>query len=759
MSGKAALWPRIAGVILILLGLTFLGGGVTLATLGGSLYYAATGAALLISGILYWRRSQQGEKLYALTLLGTLIWSWIEAGSNPWALEVRLFAPALLGLFLALPFIRRGLGAAGKTSAWRSTPAVVALIILALLTVRYIQFERATVAEATPLPAPSGQNPADSDWAHYAHDLQGTHFAPLSQITADNVGKLEIAWVHNSGDSSKGEATPIKIGPTLYSCTPHGIMFAVDAITGKEKWRRDPGLDASKLTLLTCRGVSYYRVPDATGLCAERIFAGGPGALLRAVDAATGAPCPGFGKDGMVDLLKGMGDIRPSDYTLNSAPTVVGGKVIVGAFVQDNSNRDIASGVIRAFDATSGAFAWAWDMGAPDRAGEPGPGETYTRGTPNAWPAFAVDEKLGLVYIPTGNPSPDQYGVHRRPFDEKYGSAIVALNIADGRERWSYQTTHYDLWDYDVPAQPTLIDLPGGKPALLAGTKRGDIFVLDRRTGQPIVPAPETAVPQGAMPGERLSKTQPISQLNFFPPPLSEAQMWGATPIDQMLCRISYKQLRYEGPFTPPGLKKILIYPGAIGGIDWGGIAVDNDNKIVVSNTNDFPVFVQLVPAKDVPDLSKEYFPARGTPYVVRIGLFMGPLGIPCLQPPWGQLAAVDLKTGKRLWRRPIGTSRDSGPLGIPAGPPLLIGTPNMGGMLVTRAGIVFHAATLDRYLRAYDIRTGKELWKHRLPAGGQSTPMTYMAGGKQYVVMTAGGHGLMGTKLGDATIAFRLKD
>jgi membrane-bound PQQ-dependent dehydrogenase (glucose/quinate/shikimate family) len=756
VTSSGILWPRIAGAILILIGAVFLCGGFYLATLGGSLYYVISGAALIGSGIFYWRRSRAGELLYGLILVATLIWSWIETDGHFWALEARLFAPAVLGLFLALPWIRRGLG----TTSWRGNPAIIAAIILAMLAVDYVQFERSTVAEATVLPTIAGQSSGDSDWPNYAGDPQGRHFAPLSQITPENVGKLQVAWVHHSGDSSKGEATPIKIGPTLYSCTPHGIMFAVDAVTGKEKWRRDPNLDASKLSLVTCRGVSYHKVPEAVGLCAERIYAGGPGGVLRAVDAPTGTPCPGFGKDGFVNLLEGMGNIRPSDYTVNSAPTIADGKVIVGAFVQDNSDRDIASGVVRAFDAVTGALDWAWDMGAPDRIGLPPEGQTYTRGTPNAWPTFAVDEKLGLVFIPTGNPSPDQYGVLRRPFDEKYGSAIVALNISDGRERWSYQTTHYDLWDYDVPAQPTLIDLPDGQPALLAGTKRGDIFVLDRRTGKPIVPAPETPVPlKGGTPGERLSKTQPISKLNFFPPPLAEEQMWGATPIDQMLCRIAYKKIRYEGPFTPPGTDRILIYPGAIGGIDWGGVAVDDDHKIVVSNTNDFPVFVQLVPRSEVKDISKEYFPAHNSPYVVRIGLFMGPLNIPCLQPPWGQLAAVDLKTGKRLWRRPIGTSRDSGPFGVRFGPPLLIGTPNMGGMAVTRGGVVFHSATLDQYIRAYDIRTGKELWKHRLPAGGQSTPMTYMAGGKQYVVMTAGGHGLMGTKLGDATIAFRLPD
>jgi quinoprotein glucose dehydrogenase len=753
--------PRIAGAILILLGLVFLIGGGYLVTLGGSLYYAITGVALIASGLLYWRGRRWGERLYGLLLLGTLGWACVEAGANPWALEARLFAPAVLGFVLALPWIRRGLADAPNAKYWRSETAIAALIIVALLVARFVQFQHEANGNGsgTETAVAQGANPADTDWPYYAGSPKAQHFSTLTQINAQNVGGLELAWVHHSGDAAKGEATPIKIGETLYSCSPHGLIFAIDAKTGKEKWRSDLKRDSKALTLLTCRGVSYYHVPNGTGPCAERIIAGGPGAVLRAVDAADGKPCEDFGSHGLVDLLPGLGDVRPIDYTVNSAPTVVDGKVITGAFVQDNSDRDIASGVIRAFDAKTGALIWAWDMGAPDRTGLPPAGQTYTRGTPNAWPAFAVDEGLGLVYVPMGNPSPDQYGVYRRPFDEKYGSALVALNIADGRPRWSYQTTHHDLWDYDIPAQPTLIDLPGNRPAVLVPTKRGDIFVLDRRTGVPIIPAPETPAPQGAMAGERLSGTQPLSQLNFFPPPLAEAQMWGATPIDQMMCRIALRQMRYDGPFTPPGLKKILIYPGAVGGIDWAGVSVDDDHKTVIANTNDFPVFTQLVAREKDPNAAKEPFPARHTPYVVHIGLFMGPLGIPCLQPPWGQLAAVDLTTNKRIWRRPIGTAHDSGPFNIGVGPPLLVGTPNLGGALTTRGGLVFLSATLDRYLRAYDLKTGRMLWQYRLPAGGQSTPMTYMAGGHQYVVMTAGGHALLGTKLGDATMAFRLPD
>ncbi len=760
-----AVMTRVSGAILILIGIVLLAGGVQLITLGGSLYYAVTGAVVMISGVLYWRGARWGERLYALMLIGSLVWAVWEAGANPWALTARLFAPAVLGLWLAMPWVRRGLNDLGDTPAWRSEAAIATALILVLLVVRFVQFENAAEVDGPPSPVAADQTPApaDTDWQHYGYDLNAKRFSTLTQINAQNVDKLKVAWVHNSGDMNKGEATPIKIGDSLYTCTPHGIVVAIDAKTGKEKWRDDPRTDVTKYALATCRGVSYYRVPDGNGVCAERIIAAGPGGVIRALDTATGSHCADFGTNGVVDLLVDLGKFDINQYSQNSAPTVVAGKIIVGSFINDDYDADMASGVIRAYDAKTGALVWAWDMGAPDRIGPPSAGETYTRSTPNAWAAFAADEALDLVYVPTGNPSTDIQGSKRRPFDEKYGSSLVALNISDGRARWSFQTTHHDLWDLDVPAQPTLVDLPGPdgvRPAILQPTKRGDVLVLDRRDGTPIIPVKEIPVPtKGALPEETISPTQPISDVNFIPPPMTEAQMWGATPIDQMMCRIAFKGIRYEGPYTPPGLDTVLIFPGPVGGIDWAGVSVDDDNKVMVANTHDIPVFVQLIPREKTPNLDGHPKPAYNTPYTVRIGMFMGPLYLPCLQPPWGHLAAVDLKTGKTLWNRVIGTAQDSGPLGTRIGPKLLVGTPNQGAALTTRGGVAFHAATLDQYLRAYDVKTGKKLWEHRLPAGGQSTPMTYMAGGKQYIVMTAGGHGLMGTKLGDATIAFTLPD
>jgi quinoprotein glucose dehydrogenase len=756
----------ISGALLILIGGTLFAGGAYLVSLAGSPYYLIAGASVLIAGVLYCKGSRWGERLYAVMLAGTSAWSCVESGDNPWALTARLFAPAVLGVWLAMPWVRLGLREIASPAPWRSEIAVVAIVIFALIAERFVQFENAAKVTTPPTAVAEPQEPiaSNTDWPSYGNGLHGQRFAPLAQINTQNVSKLQVAWIHHSGliDKAHAEATPIKIGDTLYTCNTRTEVFAIDAKTGKEKWRNAPKADGSQIMVATCRGVAFYQVPDATGPCAARVIATGPGPLLRAMDAETGEACANFGVNGRVDLTTGLGRVAPGEYTLNSAPTVARGLIILGAYVADHYEADIASGVIRAFDAQTGELRWAWDMGAPDRIGLPPEGETYTRSTPNAWPAFAADEALGLVYVPTGNPSPDFLGTARRPFDEKYGSAILALNLTDGRLRWSYQTTHHDLWDFDVQAQPLLITLPGAdgdRPALLQATKRGDIFVLDRRDGSLIMPAPEVEVPQGGMPGEPLSKTQPVSQINFFPPLMTEASMWGATPIDQMMCRIAFRRADYRGPFTPPSLQKTLMYPAPAGGFVWSGLSVDDDNKIAIASPNDIVMYTQLVPREKVANADDVPWPQRGTPYIADFSMFFGPLAIPCKQPPWGTLAAIDLKTGGVLWRHVIGTTQDSGPWGLPTGLPLLIGTSSFGGTLTTRGNLIFMAATLDHYFRAYDSKTGRKLWEYRLPVGAHATPMTYVADGKQYIVLTVGGHATFDTKFSDQTIAFALPD
>jgi len=796
--------PYFSAIILILIGLVLTGGGVYLAVLGGSLYYVIAGIAVLLSGVLYWRGNIWGERLYALMLIGTLLWGHMESDGNPWALLARVFAPAVLGLWLAMPWVRNGLRDVTDASPVRSPAGIVSAASLLVLVVLFVQFTAANSPDVPPTPLTAAQKepaPADTDWTSYGADSRGNRYAPLTQINTENVDKLQIAWEHRSGDMptprNLAEATPIKVGDTVYTCGSHGLVMALDAVTGKEKWRSAANIDVSGYKFITCRGVAFYQVsaatpatdaaapapaaaateeaeseehPDATpqptvaGLCDARVIAAGPGHLLRALDAGTGAPCPDFGQNGVVNLFEGLGSVEPGETSPTSTPTVVNDLIVLGAMVYDSKSLDLPSGVIRAFDAKTGALRWAWDMGAPDRIGAPAEGETYTRSTPNSWPSFAADAELGLVFVPTGNPQPDFYGVNRRDFDVKYGSSVVALNLTDGRPRWHYQTTRYDLWDYDLPAQPVLIDIPAAdgttRPALVQPTKRGDIFVLDRRDGTPIVPVKEIDVPQaGFMVGEKPSKTQPVSEISLIPDALTEAKMWGATPIDQMLCRIDFKRARYEGLFTPPSLKYTIQFPGSMGSLDWGGVTVNEDEQIIVANSTDFPWFGQQVPRETVKDADNTDWPQRKTPFVLRSGPHLSPLNMPCLQPPWGKLAAIDLKTNKVLWRYVLGTAADNGPFGIRTGLPLLIGPPSLGGAITTRGGLIFIAATLDEYFRAFDLKTGKKLWEVRLPAGAQAMPMTYMAGGKQYVVLTVGGHSGVGTRAGDYTIAWALPD
>jgi quinoprotein glucose dehydrogenase len=506
-----------------------------------------------------------------------------------------------------------------------------------------------------------------------------------------------------------------------------------------------------------------------------------PDNRLWALDARDGKPCAGFGDAGAVDLRAGLGDVPPGSYGVTSPPVVSHGRLVVGARVADNVSIDMPSGVVRAYDAKSGALAWAWDIGRPDRSGAPAAGETYTRSTPNAWAPLVADDVLGLVYLPTGNPAADYFGGHRRAFDNEYGASLVAVDIQTGHARWHFQATHHDIWDNDLSAQPVLVDLPGPqgpRHAVIFGTKQGNLFVLDRATGEPIVPVSEQLAPQPSRIGEALAATQPASALAVNPGPalLTEAHMWGLTPIDQMWCRIQFRRARYEGPYTPPGTDQATIaYPGMFGGIEWSGITVDPVRRILVANPNAMPFIVRMAavpggtaaargtsPASAAAPRGPEGLAAgmvemRGTGYAVSYYALLSPLKIPCLQPPWGELVAIDLDTRQVLWHRPVGTIRDTGPWGIASRLPVLIGTPQVGGSIVTAGGLVFAAGTLDQYLRAYELGTGRELWRARLPAGGQATPMTYEVDGRQYVVIAAGGHSVLGTRSGDYIMAFAL--
>ncbi|WP_156680463.1 membrane-bound PQQ-dependent dehydrogenase, glucose/quinate/shikimate family [Sphingomonas profundi] len=754
--------PRriVLGLVLAAIALALIAGGGWLIALGGSAYYLLAGLAVIGSAWLIARGDRRGIWLYGAMLIGTLLWALAESGGNSWGLQARILAPVVLGLWVGWPYIRR-IGARGLI--------VVAIAVAVLLAVLLHLGDR-TEAPVTTAAASS----APADWQHYGNTIAGTRFSPASQITPGNVAGLERAWTYRTGikQSRMGfETTPLMVNDTLYLCTPNNVIVALDPDTGARRWQYDPKVNAPPTG--TCRGVSYYRVPNATGPCAERILTATTDARLLAVDATTGAPCSGFGTGGAVDLRVGMGRVDKGYYYVSSAPAIVRGNVILGGWVLDGQYVGEPSGVIRGFDAVTGQFAWAWDMERPDDHGLPPPGKTYSHGTPNSWGPISADEVLGLVYLPMGNSTPDYWGGHRSATSEKFTDAVVALDAATGHLRWSFQTARHDLWDYDVAGQPTLIDLPlGGRtvPALAQATKRGELFLLDRRTGTPLKKVEDRPVPQGAAPGDFTAPTQPFSVglPSFDDTVIRERTMWGATPIDQLWCRIKFRQARYEGPMTPPGIRPSITYPSYLGGIDWGGISVDPERHLAIVNWNRMANYTRLVPRADATGVKPSIdggihvgdpVPQIGTPFALFTGAFLSPLGIPCTEPPYGKIGVVDLVSGKMVWQRPLGSAAGSGPLDLRSHLPIPMGVPNQGGSLTTRTGLIFIAASQDRAIWAFEVSSGRKLWQSALPVGGHANPMTYVSAktGRQYVVIADGGNASLHSGSGDYVIAFAL--
>ena len=500
-------------------------------------------------------------------------------------------------------------------------------------------------------------------------------------------------------------------------------------------------------------------------------------ARLIAVDARTGAPCAGFGDNGSVSITEGMGEVVPGMVSITSPPVVVRGVVVTGHQVLDGQKLDAPSGVIQAFDAVTGELRWAWDMTNPEWRGAPPEGEIWTRGTPNMWTMATGDEELGLVYLPMGNSAVDYLSSTRTAEENAHATALVALDIETGRPRWVFQTVYMDVWDYDLGSQPTLIDFPGedgATPAVLLSSKQGEIYVLDRRTGEPLHGVQERRVPQGGVEPDQRTATQPFSAYHTLRRPnLRERDMWGVTPIDQMICRIQYWQAAYEGVYTPPTTARRWIqYPGYNGGSDWGGVAVDPVRGVIIANYNDMPNYNRLIPRavadergwtprgegespRDAGD------PQAGAPYAIDVnaGWRLPFTGLLCKQPPYGGIRAIDLRTGATIWDRPLGTARRNGPFGIPSMLPFDIGTPNNGGAVITASGLIFIAAATDNLIRAIDIETGETVWQDILPAGGQANPMIYEAGGRQYLVIVAAGHHFMETPAGDYVIGYALPE
>ncbi|WP_417622397.1 membrane-bound PQQ-dependent dehydrogenase, glucose/quinate/shikimate family [Parasphingorhabdus sp.] len=771
---------RLLALLLLLLGLGLMWLGWQLLLAGGSPYYLLAGLALAATAWLLWKQSAKALKLFGLLWAITLLWSLWESGLSFWPLLGRLGLLTGIAVWLLTPWVRRSLGAKPHSAI---TVSLLGVFFIGLIggTSWIFWNDRITGGTDLALTTVAPTEAREGEWHHYGNLQAGRRYSPLAQITPANVGALTESWTYSLGKEPNGEpapfqATPLKIGEKLYFCTGYNDIVALDAETGAQIWRYVANADTTGIFGQTCRGVSYYRVPEesAGARCSERIYTATIDSRLIAVDAADGKPCADFGKAGIVDLLKGMSDAPKGYYHVSSPPTIIAGKLMIGGWVTDGQTVGEPSGVIRAFDAITGNLAWAWDMGQPDRLGEPGPGETYTPGTPNSWSVMSADEQLGLVYVPMGNATPDYTGTHRTAEMEKYSSSVVALDAETGRPRWSFQTTHHDVWDYDVPAQPVLLDLADGRPALLQPTKRGELFMLDRRTGKPIAEVVERPVPVSKVEGALSSPTQPFSVglPNFAGPRPSEKTMWGVAMLDQAWCRLKFKQARFDGTMTPlEDGRPSIMWPGTLGGNNWGSIAVDPDSRIAFVNSSHVINYNKLIPRKEADSMglkpvAKPSFEnvagpvaQAGTPYAASVAPFLSPLVAPCTEPPYGLVSAVDLNSGKLLWQKPFGTARDSGPLLLSTGLPIPMGVPNIGGAVITGSGLAFIGATQEHMIRAYDIRTGEELWKGRLPAGGNATPMTYWSekSGRQFVVIAAGGHGGILSGYSDKLIAYAL--
>ncbi|MBY5982640.1 glucose/quinate/shikimate family membrane-bound PQQ-dependent dehydrogenase [Halomonas sp. DP5Y7-2] len=777
----------IVSLIFALVGLSLLGGGAWLITLGGSWYYALSGAVLLVVGVMLRRRRVQAQLLFAGLLVATAVWALWESGYDWWPLATRMGLLMLLAIpLLWPPRAGKRVGTAVLLPVW----AILGVGLLGSIAVDAHRID-GRLNEDEVVQSPELGDSPEASWHAYGRNNLGQRYSPLNQITPENVGDLELAWQYQTGDlkgpddvgETTYEATPLKIGNGLFLCTPHNWLVALDADSGEKLWQYDAKVPAeSSRQHQTCRGVSY--LPPASGdedaldvavmdapseslepiQCDAQLFMPTSDARLLAVDPATGALCENFADNGELDLMHNMPFKQSGFYYSTSPPVVANGLVVVAGAVNDNYAVNSPSGVIRAYDARTGELRWNWDSGNPQETAPIAEDETYATSSPNSWSVASADEELGLIYFPMGNRTPDQLGQFRSEAEETYATSVVALRLDSGEVEWVQQFVHHDLWDMDTPAQPSLVDLDteeGMQPALVVPTKQGDVYVLNRATGEPIFPITEEPAPQGTIEGDFAAPTQPKSALNFRPPTLREADMWGGTLVDQMICRIQFRSLRYEGQYTPPSEQGTIVFPGNFGVFNWGSVAVDPKRQVMFGMPLYLAFTSTLVP-KEGADLGETNQGEQGlnenagADYAVEMKPFLSPLGVPCQQPPWGYVAGTDLRTGEVAWQHKNGTIEDMTALPLP----FKMGVPGIGGPVITDGGVAFLAAAVDDYFRAYDLTTGEQLWESRLPAGGQATPMTYLnSKGEQMVVLVAGGHGSIGTTIGDYVMAYKLPE
>jgi len=798
-TGGIAAIGRIAfGIVLAVIGLILAVGGAWLALLGGSFYYLVAGLLLTGAGIGYCLRTAQGFYLYAGAFVLTLLWAIWEVGFNGWALTPRLAGPFVLMVIAVLLIPTLPIDRAKRVRGLGLGSLAVVAVVLGL----GVSLSNGD-AIAMPLPVlqaslaydDAANAPRPGEWDAYGAGASAQRYSDSSQINLDNVKNLQRAWVFHTGGLNEKygtEMTPLKIGNRIYGCSGMNAMFALDPATGRKIWSYDPHVGANYIPYTAaCRGVAFYSVPNAPAgqACAERVIEGTLDMRLIAVDAATGRPCEDFGNHGQANLQIGLGQkdtidgkpgpMIPGTASITATPVIVQGVIVTGQEVLDGQRRWAPSGVIRGYDAVSGQLRWAWDVNNPSVTKEPPPGGYYSFGTPNSWTGSVGDEKLGLVYVPTGNSAGDYYTSLRSEAEKKVNSAIVAIDVKTGKPRWVFQTVHADVWDYDIGSQPSLVEFPiGGRrvPALVVPSKQGEIYILDRATGRSLQRVEERPVPQGGAEPEQRSPTQPYSTYHTLAQrDLTERDMWGLSPIDQMICRIQFRRARYEGRYTPPELGRHNIeWPGYNGGSDWGSVAIDPRRGVIVANYNDTANSDMLVTRDTANALG--LFPAgdprgahssssaegagamEGTPFAILVNAgWAMPTGVLCTQPPYGGIRAIDLATGRTIWDRPLGTARANGPFGMPSLMPFNIGTPNNGGSVVTRSGLIFVAAATDNLIRAIDLQTGKTVWSDVLPGGGQANPMIYEHNGREYLVIMAGGHHFMKTPQSDALVAYAL--
>ncbi|MFB9262987.1 pyrroloquinoline quinone-dependent dehydrogenase [Bradyrhizobium erythrophlei] len=603
-------------------------------------------------------------------------------------------------------------------------------------------------------------------WEHWGGDRGGLRYSPMKQITSDNVGSLVRAWEFRTGDldtrapevmkRTKFETTPLFVEDSLIFCSPFNEVIALDPGTGAQKWRYDPKISTAQrpANRYVCRGVAYWvdeRAPEGAA-CRSRIVTGTNDVRVIALDAKTGTPCADFGSGGEIKIDPGMKLEWPGEFQITSAPVIARGVIVVGSAMADNRRVEAPLGAVRAFDARSGQPLWRFYPLIHDG---------ISAGHTNVWAPMSVDEERGLVFLPTTSPSPDFWG-GKRPGNNAHANSVVALRIETGDLAWSFQTVHHDVWDYDLPAQPTLarIDTGAGmRDVVIQPTKQGFVFVVDRDTGKPVWPVEERAVPQNGAEGEQLSPTQPFPTHvpPLMPQRITADDVFKMVPsFGRSVCERLLGASRNEGLYTPPSTQGTVVYPMTGGGVNWGSAAFDPVNQVLYANTSHAIHIIKLIPREEAkgfnPPAGHDFGRQEGAPFAMSRAVAMSPFGMLCNKPPWGEMVAVDLKAGKILWHSTVGTSEDLAPLGIA----LSWGTPLVNGVAITGGGLVFTGA-MDAYLRAFDAKSGRELWQGRLPVPGVANPMTYLWKDEQYVAIGAGGHSEGGTSIGDSVVAFRL--